>query len=170
MARKEAIITIDDEGRDKGKTFHIQEMPALQAEKWAVRALRLVAMSGIELPDVSAMGMHQIALVGIQALLRIPYEEAEPLYDELLQCIRIMPDPRNPKVIRILVQDDIEEVQTYMRLRMEALKLHVNFSTLASPSTSPPVSTSTAAVSPNIPTSPQRSAPSFRSQKTKQAR
>ena len=33
MARKEIDITITEEGRDKGKVFHIREMGAFQAEE-----------------------------------------------------------------------------------------------------------------------------------------
>ena len=45
MARKVEYITIDQEGRDQGKTFKITEMPALKAEKWATRAFLALAAS-----------------------------------------------------------------------------------------------------------------------------
>ena len=46
MARKTKRVTITAEGRDKGKTFLITELPADQAERWAIRALLALIQSG----------------------------------------------------------------------------------------------------------------------------
>jgi hypothetical protein len=40
MARKSIDVTIPFEGRDKGKVFHIVEMPSLHSERWAMRAIK----------------------------------------------------------------------------------------------------------------------------------
>ncbi|TIS32645.1 MAG: hypothetical protein E5X11_23770, partial [Mesorhizobium sp.] len=126
--RKEIDVTIADDGRDQGKTFHIREMPATRAEKWAMRALLAVARSGVELPDdFAGMGMQGIAIVGIRAITKIAFEDAEPLLDEMMECVTIKPDPRNPAIQRPLIEGDVEEIATLIQLRQEVINLHVGF-------------------------------------------
>lgn len=128
--RKVIDVTITDSGRDEGKTFHIKEMAATRAEKWAMRALLAVARSGVELPDdFSGMGMQGIAIVGIRALTKIAFEDAEPLLDEMMECVSLKPDPRNPAIQRPLMEGDIEEIATLIQLRQEVINLHVGFFT-----------------------------------------
>lgn len=128
MARKVIEVVIDDEGRDLGKRFVITEMPALRAEKWAFRTLAALAKSGVEIPeDVQAMGMAAIAAIGFQALAGIDFRDAEPLLDEMLSCLQIKPDPKHPQVIRPLVEDDMEEIVTILRLRREVFGIHTDF-------------------------------------------
>lgn len=123
--RKTAEIVIADEGRDKGKRFQIEEMAAAQAEKWALRALFAAMNAGIEIPDdVSAnSGMAGIAVMGWEALAKVPFEKAEPLLDELMDCVKSVQDNG---FIRGLVDSDTEEVKTRLKLRMEVFKLHVD--------------------------------------------
>ncbi|MDR0480005.1 MAG: hypothetical protein LBH31_09455 [Burkholderiaceae bacterium] len=133
MARKTVTYTADD-GRDQGKVFVLTEMPASQAERWALRAFMALAKGGIELPDnVANMGMAGIAMLGVSALSRTPWPEAQPLLDEMFGCVQIRPNPKSPAVVRELVEDDIEEIATRLKLRMELLKLHVDFSRPAAP-------------------------------------
>ncbi|WP_206522105.1 MULTISPECIES: hypothetical protein [unclassified Mesorhizobium] len=128
--RKEIDVTIADDGRDQGKTFHIREMPATRAEKWAMRALLAVTRSGVELPDdFAGMGMQGIAIVGIRAITKIDFEDAEPLLDEMMECVTIKPDPRNPAIQRPLIEGDVEEIATLIQLRQEVINLHVSFFT-----------------------------------------
>ena len=124
--RKTLDITIDaDGGRDAGKTFRITEMAASKAEKWAMRALLALAHSGAELPAGAAQGgMRVLALFGVQALMNLAFEDAEPLLDEMMGCVQIV----EPKLVRALMEDDIEEVQTRMLLRRQIIELHVGFS------------------------------------------
>lgn len=132
MARKSIVVTIDAEGRDQGKVFTIREMPASQAEKWAMRALFAMSKSGVQIPDdIAKSGLAGIAAVGLKALEGINFYEAEPLLDEMFACIQIMPNPSKPKVVRALIEDDTEEVATRLRLRKEVLALHVDFFILA---------------------------------------
>ena len=155
--RKEIDVTITDPGRDQGKTFHIREMPATRAEKWAMRALLAVARSGVDLPDdFTGMGMQGIALVGIRAITKITFEDAEPLLDEMMECVTIKPDPRNPAIMLALIEGDIEEIATLVKLRQEVINLHVSFFTSAGPlkSTS---QASPASSSSNTKTSPEPS-------------
>lgn len=125
--RKTIDHTIEDPGsRDHGKTFRITEMPASKAEKWAMRALLAAAKSGLDIPpEMLSAGMKALAFIGIQMLSNIQFEDAEPLLDEMMQCVQI----REPSVVRALTEDDIEEVRTRILLRQKVLDLHVGFST-----------------------------------------
>lgn len=126
MARKTKEFTIDNpDSRDHGKVFWLEEMSAAQAEKWAYRAFLALAKSGIELPeDVENAGLAGIATMGLQALSGLPWADAEPLLDEIMQCVQIKP---NQSVTRPLVEEDIEEPLTLMLLKKEVFTLHVGF-------------------------------------------
>ncbi len=129
MARKKETITIETEGRDKGKIYHLTEMPAEQAEEWATRLLLALGKSGVDIPEgVFSMGMAGLAAVGIRAMGSLPWEVAKPLMAEMMTCIRIQPDPNRPQIVRQLISDDIEEVATRLRLRDEVINLHMGFS------------------------------------------
>ena len=149
-------VVIDDDNRDKGKTFVLTEMPAAQAEKWALRIISAMARAGVELPE-DVQGMAGIAAIGLHALSNINFYDVEPLLDEMWQCVQIMPDTRHPSIVRPLVDNDIEEVQTRLRLRKDVLELHLSFSTPVGPSTS---ETTAPAGSDNTSMSPGQSAPS----------
>lgn len=130
--RKSKTVVITAEGRDKGKAFLLTEMPASQAEKWAARALLALVGAGVEVPDnIREMGMAAMAGVGLRALTSIEWHDAEPLLDEMMGCVRYMPNPNEPSVTSVLVEDDIEEVATRVLLRSEVFGLHVGFSPAA---------------------------------------
>lgn len=129
MARKSAVVTISREGRDKGKTFVITEMSAMRAEKWATRAFLALGRAGVEVPDgLADAGIAGLAVLGLRALASLRFEDAEPLLDEMFARVQIMPDPRNPETVRSVMEDEVEEVSTILKLRAEALDLHMGFS------------------------------------------
>ncbi|WP_233234493.1 hypothetical protein [Bordetella sp. LUAb4] len=132
--RKTVTITIDADGRDKGKIFVATELSAYESEEWATRALFAMMNAGVEIPDdIAAAGLAGVAALSLQSLSRVSYEQARPLLDKMLTCIQIQPSPR---VLRALVDGDIEEVSTLFRLRKEVLDLHLSFFTDAAPSIS----------------------------------
>ena len=125
MARKTIDITITEEGsRDIGKVYHLTEMPAAQAERWALRAFQALARSGVDLGELMDSGMQGLAVAGFRAFAFLPFQEAEPLLTEMMQCVQFKP---NPNALRPLVDDDIEEIRTRIQLRAEVLKLHTDF-------------------------------------------
>lgn len=154
MARREITVTIDAEGRDKGKRFRIREMPASQAERWAIRAFLALAHAGVPVPDdFQDAGMAGMAYMGVQALSGLSFEDAAPLLDEMFECIEYQADA---KVTRPLEEDDIEEVGTRLRLRSEVFELHTGFSMAGA--LSRPASKTDQDASPSaIQTSPQTS-------------
>ena len=137
MARNTLNYTVTDEGRDKGKTFVLTEMPASKAEAWAMRALLALLANNVELPDgFERMGMAGMAEVGIKALSGIKWDVAEPLLSEMWDCVQIMPDPSKPHVVRPLIEEDVEEITTRVKIRAEVWKLHTGFLKAVAPSIS----------------------------------
>lgn len=135
MARKTVNYTVTSEGRDKGKIFVLTELPASKAESWAMRAILALMAGGVELPEgFERLGMAGMAEIGIRALSQLKWEDAEPLLNEMWQCVQIIPDPARPQVIRNLIEEDIEEVDTRLKLRMEIWTLHVGFLKAVAPS------------------------------------
>lgn len=128
MARKTTNYTVTDENRDQGKVFVLTELPAARAESWAMRAILALMEGGVELPvGFERMGMAGIAELGIRALSHLRWEVAEPLLAEMWDCVQIMPDPAKPHVVRPLIESDIEEVMTRIKIRAEVWKLHTDF-------------------------------------------
>jgi len=128
MARSITNYTVADDGRDKNKVFVITEMPASKAESWAMRALLALMAGGVELPEgFDRMGMAGMAEVGIRALSGLKWEVAEPLLNEMWECVQVMPDPAKPHVVRGLIEQDIEEVVTRIKIRADIWKLHTDF-------------------------------------------
>jgi len=132
MARNVAQVRIDAVGRDNGKLFIITELPASRAEKWAMKAFLAMAKNGIELPDgIEFSGMAGIAKIGLKLITQLPFDMAEELMDEMFTCVQIAPNPSNLSVMRALIEDDVEEISTRIKLRIEVFKLHTSFSSAA---------------------------------------
>jgi hypothetical protein len=126
--RKERFITISTEGRDKGKTYCIQEMPASQAEWWAIRAFQAVTRAGIDIPEnIKNSGMAGIAVMGLRAFAQLPPMDLKDLMDEMFECVTVVRD-NNPNLRMRPVESDIEEVETRLFLRGEIFELHTGFS------------------------------------------
>lgn len=131
MARKTKLVTISGnaDNRDNGKTFVVTEMPAVQAEKWAFRALTAMGRNGMDVPDDALdAGVAGLLAVGVSKFLGMGFADAEVLLDEMFACVQFLPDPARPEVVRALIDDDTEEVSTRFRLRSEVLELHTGFS------------------------------------------
>lgn len=138
MARKTKIVHVpvpapeERQNRDAGKCFLITEMDAVRAEKWAARALLAITAAGVDIPpDVIKMGAGAVVAAGFRALLTMSFIDAEPLLDEMMTCIAVVPDPRRLDVVRPLDADDIDEVQTLLLLRSEVIEIHTGFSVAA---------------------------------------
>lgn len=135
MARHIANVTIEDKGRDQGKLFVIREMPAEQGEAWAARAILAIMAGGVELPEnFETLGMAGLASLGIRSIAALRWEIAKPLLDEMFDCIQIVPDKKKTHVSRDLIEDDVEEIPTRYKLRLEWWKLHMGFLTAVLPS------------------------------------
>lgn len=157
MARRTIIVTISAEGRDKGKAYLITEMPASAAEEWGARAMNTMSkvMGGFS-DDLLAAGLPGLTVAMVSAFARANWTDVKPLLDEMFRCIRMVPDPARPEVTRPLVEDDIEEVATRLKLREEVLELHLGFfkdavgwiSTAVRTRLQPPAADDTSSISP----------------------
>lgn len=134
--RKQKLVVISSEGRDKGKTFRLTEMPADQAERWAYRTLLAMSRGGIDLPNgILNAGMAGLAavipfvvIVGLRGLHMAQWAELEPLLEEMMGCVRYVPPQQGLPDQEILsgVNSQIEEIRTRVELRKEILELHVD--------------------------------------------
>lgn len=123
--RKTIDVTISAEGRDKGKTFRLTELPAAQGEDWAAYALNAMARAGTPLPeDVQQAGMAAIgamvfaklnggeaevtpeeqaarnAAIGgvvVRLLAGISWYDLKHLMDQMLGCIQALPPSNTPR-------------------------------------------------------------------------
>jgi len=138
--RKTERLTITTEGRDKGKTFILTEMPCDQGERWALRALLALTNTGASIPEEAlGAGMAGLAAVGIQALGMLDATQVQPLLDELWPaCVRIVPPNEKlmPQEILPGVNSQIEEVKTRLEIYTALFKLHTGFSMPVEPPTS----------------------------------
>lgn len=138
MARKEIYVTIQ-EGRDQGKVFKVTEAPAMQTDKWIMRVTLALNKNGAVIPDeIMNLGLVGLIVGGIHKLSGVDWQDLEPLLDEMMSCVTLVPTPSQPAIVRKVMVDDIEEVQTFSLLRKEVFQLHVGFLSPADRSTSPP--------------------------------
>lgn len=119
--------------RDAGKVFVLTEMSAIKAEAWATRMWLALARNNVDIPSSALSSgwgglMSYGIAVGLHGLTRVDYGDLKPLWDEMLACCEIAPDPGHRQVKRRLVEDDIEEVSTIFKLRNEVIELHTGFS------------------------------------------
>jgi hypothetical protein len=129
MARRTKDVTITSEGRDKGKVFRITELPAKQGEDFAIRIFNGMARSGITVPDeIRTMGLAGLASIAFRSLAGMKYEDLQPLMDEMLHCVQIVPNPSKPIPRALMGEDDVEEIPTFFTLRKEVFELHTGFS------------------------------------------
>lgn len=130
--RKIERFTITSEGRDKGKTFILTEMPADQGERWALKALLALTNTGAAIPEEAlGAGMAGLAAVGVQALGMLNATQVQPLLDELWPtCVRIVPPNEKllPQEIISGINSQIEEVKTRTEIYWALFKLHTGFS------------------------------------------
>lgn len=133
--RKTSTVVIEEEGRDRGKIFVIREAPAARAERWATRALLMLARSGVQLPESAVgAGWAGMAYLGFQALAKIDYSDVQPLLDEMWECVSVRPDAKSPVTRPIFWGNsdgegsDFEEISTMLRVRREVFEIHAGFS------------------------------------------
>jgi hypothetical protein len=135
MARKVEHVTIESEGRDKGKEFILTEMPALAAERWATQALSLLANAGLQLPEgASDAGMAGLAAVTIRGLPALKALQ-DPSIESWLDCVQYQHSPNMmPQKIFQGMACQIEEIATVNFLRMKVLEVHIGPFAEGSPS------------------------------------
>lgn len=134
MPRHTKEVTLTD-GRDKGRTFLLTEMPADQGERWALRALLAISRSGVEVPpglfETGWAGLASIMpylfVIGFQGLAGAKWDELEPLLTEMMSCVQYVPGYGHPaQAIKDGTLCQIEEVKSFLKLRRMVLELHLD--------------------------------------------
>lgn len=149
--------TDGSENRDVGKTFLITEMSATDGEAWAMRAMGAMMRAGMPIDEeVMAGGLAAMSMLGIKALMSAPFDVVKPLMQEMMSCVQIKED----LVTRPLLETDIEEIGTRIRLRDEVVALHLGFSPAVVMLTAAALAQEAAALSSNTRTSTPGSGPS----------
>ena len=120
--RKEVEIKIEA-GRDAGKVFKVEEMPAVQMDRWVTRALCMLGRSGSGLSAIGGSTMEEL----LQAFSKLDFKDSEPLLEELLACCSFKKDGTLVKMSGSMVDSVIEDWTTIFKLRIEALKLNLGF-------------------------------------------
>src|ERR1700761_2043746 len=134
MTRRTVEVTISGDAmkRDSGKLFIITEMEADRGERWAARALRSLARSGVNIPpELISAGMAGFAAMSwdqgmnfitgaTRALLAMEEGDFTFLMEEMMSCVQ-RGEAKAVGGARPLVSEDIEEVATRVFLRGEVL-------------------------------------------------
>lgn len=128
--RKTQVITLDSTcRRDAGKSFLITEMSPIKSTKWIYRTIIALVNAGVDFPDgAENMGWGVLITATLTDLKHgLAWDQLEPLLDELMECVKFLPNTDNLSVTRGLIESDIEEFTTFMRLQKEVIQLHANF-------------------------------------------
>lgn len=127
--------TVDISGvdRDENKVYRITEMSAWKAEKIGLKIFFAMSDSSVDIPfDVVNAPLAKMVELGLVAISKIPFHILEPIFDEMIQCVSfVLPNGQS----RNLLQDDIEEYMTILKIRKEVLALHLGFFTEKNPQT-----------------------------------
>jgi len=125
----------DRVNRDAGKEYLVTEMTPYAAESWALRALNVIAASGIDVPDQALNGgMAGLASVAprLSSFRGIDTDKTQPLLDEMRKkCFsRVEKGNGIVPIIRAINEDaeDLEEISTLLKLRGAWVELHLGFS------------------------------------------
>lgn len=118
----------------EGKTFVVHQMPLLQGDRWANRVILALCKSGIDVSSLPSgdgfkgmMDMVGVVNIAIKALGGIEEENAQRLLDELLSTIKLkLPDG---SMRNIILDTDITSIDTLWKLRIEAIKINLDFLT-----------------------------------------
>src|ERR1700741_5509886 len=102
VARRERVVTITAEGRDKGKSFLLREPSAAAGEWWAIRAVIVMGNAGANLPpgviEAGAAGLAAVEqakglasamfVIGLRMLPGVDPATLRPLLDEMMAHIQ----------------------------------------------------------------------------------
>lgn len=125
-------------GRDAGKVFHLLEIDPLTVSGFMLRLVAALRVADYEsliarfAPFMTAQAKGDAgAQAPIDAIMQL-LQGADPkavheLMSELLDYVRVSPDPAHPAVRRALQRDDIRELPTLGAILMGLVKLNFTF-------------------------------------------
>lgn len=133
----EKDVTITEEGLDKGKTFVIKQMPLIQGDRWANRVALALAKSGVDVSSLiqkgkggktEFVGLLDIAgmiNIALKALGGVEDDVAQALLDELMKHVSLKLPSGDKR--GVIVETDIASISTLWKLRIEAIKVNLDF-------------------------------------------
>lgn len=124
----QTMTYVAEHGEDSGKNFCITKMPVMKAEKWAAKALLAIMHGNPEIPEEAAsMGILGLLQIGLSGLMKCKWEDVEPLLDEMLDYVEIIPDVSKPQVKRRLFDGDVQDVRTIIGIRKAIWEFNTSF-------------------------------------------
>lgn len=131
-------VTIE-EGSDAGKTFIVKKMGLLVGDSWANRVALALCKSGVDISGLTThdgsgnvvfrgmLDMVGVAPVALKALGGVEEDKALGLLAELIQGVKIrLPNGTERPVI---LESDITSISTLWKIRIESLKVNLDFLT-----------------------------------------
>lgn len=131
-------VTIES-GADAGKTFIVKQMPLLRGDRWANRVALALCKSGVDISGLTTqdekgapvfrglLDMVGLVNVALKALGGVSDETAQALLDEVLQDVKVrLPNGTERNMI---VESDVESIATLWTLRIESIKVNMDFLT-----------------------------------------
>lgn len=123
MARKEKIITVNDNG--VAKNFKIRQFSATQGERVKFKMMLLLGadtdiskLQNVKEPTAMASAM-------LNAVANKPYEKIQELLDEVLSCISVVTDGDiETQLTPEIVDGFIEDSATLTKLRGEVIQFN----------------------------------------------
>ena len=131
-------VTIE-EGSDAGKTFIIKKMSLLAGDSWANRVALALCKSGVDISGLTThdesgnvvfrgmLDMVGVVPVALKALGGVEEDKALGLLAELIQGVKVrLPNGTERPVI---LESDITSISTLWKIRIESLKVNLDFLT-----------------------------------------
>lgn len=118
----------------EGKTFVVSQMSLIQGDRWANRVALALCKSGVDVHGLTGgdgfkgmLDMTGVINVSLKALGGVEDEIAQRLLDELLSTIKVkLPDGSTRS---LLIESDISGIDTLWKLRIESIKINLDFLT-----------------------------------------
>lgn len=125
IGRRVKDVIIEADNRDKGKKYRLTEMSASEGEWWGERTFLSLARAGVTIPDtIRGAGLAGLAMLGLKAFGGIAWEDAKILLEDMFKCVQFV---SSANIVRPLIEDDIEEISTRLKLRQELFEIHLGF-------------------------------------------
>lgn len=131
-------VTIES-GADAGKTFVVKKMPLLRGDRWANRVALALCKSGVDVSGLITRGddgetvfrglmdMSGVLNIALKALGGVDDSVAQGLLEEVLQDVKLrLPDGSERG---LLLETDVSSINTLWKLRIESIKVNLDFLT-----------------------------------------
>ena len=131
-------VAVED-GPDKGKVFVIEKMSLIKGDRWANRVALALLRSGVEISGLTKTGangplefkgpndMVGILEIVLKALGGVDDRVAQGLLDELMDNVKLRLPGGSTR--SLVVDSDISCINTLWKIRIESIKVNLDFLT-----------------------------------------